>query len=389
MLTIVIPALNEEASIEAVCRKCLDCKKVIRDKCGEEIEIIVIDDGSSDKTALIAQSIPSVQVFSFEKNRGYGAALKKGFQLGHGDLLGFLDADGTCDPLFFIPMILAVKEGYSIALGNRLGSNSKMPRIRKIGNKFFAWLIRALSGAQVMDSASGMRVIHRGALPLLYPLPDGLNFTPAMSCRAALDPRLSLKEVPMGYKEREGESKLGVIRDGLRFLKVILEIAILYRPLLLFGFAGTTLLLLGAGYSVTPAIEFIKSGNLPSDRVYRVLSILVFVTGGFAFIYAGALADQVQGLVSPPKKRTGLGGWIRRIFFKHPFILSSICFLAAFLINAKALYQYFNEGVIHSHWATIALGGLISLIGILLLAFGLLQRFLELLTEKAKAELDP
>ena len=386
MLTIVIPALNEEASIEAVCRRCFDCEDDIKRECGEDIEVIVIDDGSSDMTAKIARTIPRVKVFSFEKNRGYGAALKKGFQIGTGDLVSFLDADGTCDPKAFIPMVQAVKAGASVALGNRLGNSSKMPRLRRLGNRFFAWLIRSLSGAYVEDSASGMRVIKRDVLHILYPLPDGLHFTPAMSCRAALDPRLRLAEIPMGYEEREGRSKLGVVRDGIRFLKVILEIAIIYRPLLLFGLAGSMLLILGFGYSISPVLEFLKTGGLPEDRVYRVLSILVFITGGLGFIYAGALADRAQTLVNPPRKESTLGGALRRILFAHPFLLAFSGFLLAFLLNAKAFMEYISEGKIHAHWATIALGGLVFLIGLQLLAFGLLQHVLDLLQNKIEVE---
>jgi hypothetical protein len=386
MLTIVIPALNEEASIGAVCKSCMDCREMFENACGEEIEVIVIDDGSTDQTAEIAKSIPGVQVFSFEKNRGYGAALKKGFQLGRGDLVSFLDADGTCDPKAFIPMVKAVKAGSSVAIGNRLGEESKMPRIRRLGNRFFAWLIRALSSAPVGDSASGMRVIRREALPLLYPLPDGLHFTPAMSCRAALDPRLKLTEIPMGYEEREGRSKLGVFRDGIRFLQVILEIAIIYRPLLLFGFAGCILLFLGLGYSISPAFEFFQTGGLQGDRVYRVLSILVFITGGFGFIYAGALADRAQTLVNPPRNQSKFGRILRKLFFAHPFLLAGVCFLLAILINAKPILEYLSEGRIYAHWARVAFGGLIGLIGLQLLAFGLLQHVLDLLMNKLEAE---
>jgi len=386
MLTIVIPALNEEGSIESVCRRCLDCKQTIKEECGETIEIIVIDDGSTDRTAEIAQSIQEVKVVSFPKNRGYGAALKKGFQIGKGELVGFLDADGTCDPKAFIPMIQAIKAGSSVAIGNRLGKSSKMPFVRRLGNRFFAWLIRILSGAKVEDSASGMRVIQREVLPILYPLPDGLHFTPAMSCRAALDPRVDLVEISMEYEEREGKSKLGVVRDGIRFLRIILEIAIIYRPLLLFGITGSILLLIGVAYSLSPITEFFKTGTLPGDRVYRVLAILVFITGGFGFIYAGALADRAQSLVNPPRKKSMLGSLLRKLFFAHPFLLATSCFFLAFFLNANSLLEYLREGRIHAHWAKTALGGLISLIGLQLVAFGVLQHVMNLLVSKIDAE---
>jgi hypothetical protein len=105
-----------------------------------------------------------------------------------------------------------------------------MPHLRRLGNSLFAVLLRALSSKQVRDTASGMRVVRREALPQLYPLPDGLHFTPAMSARALLSKEVPIIEIDMPYRERQGESKLEVSRDGLRFLQVILKTAVLYRP---------------------------------------------------------------------------------------------------------------------------------------------------------------
>lgn len=385
MLTVVIPALNEEQSIESICRRCLEAAPKIENETGQAVEVIVVNDGSTDRTADIARSIDGIDVVSFERNQGYGAALMAGFRHGTGELVGFLDADGTCDPNFFVPMVHAVQNGASIALGNRLGETSEMPKIRRIGNRFFAWLIRMLSGAEVSDSASGMRVIRRESLELMQPLPDGLHFTPAMSCRAALDPRLSLAEVPMTYAEREGRSKLGVVRDGWRFLRVILEIAITYRPLLLFGAVGGAMLLVAFAYAIGPFVQFLEEGEIAFDRVYRIITILVLTAGGTGFCYAGALADDAQRLVHPPRPHSMLGRLARLVLFTRPFTLAAICLLIAMLSNAKALYQYVTKGAIDEHWALIAFGALLSLAALQLVAFGVLRRVLKLLGGRLQA----
>jgi hypothetical protein len=78
-------------------------------------------------------------------------------------------------------------------------------------------------------TASGMRVVRRSSLSSLFPLPDGLHFTPAMSVRALLG-RLTIAEVDMTYREREGESKLHVLKAGIRLLRAIMHAAFLYRP---------------------------------------------------------------------------------------------------------------------------------------------------------------
>src|SRR5262245_2996796 len=142
-LTIVIPALNEEEAIGSTLRRCLAARDRIREEAGlESVEIITVSDGSSDRTAEIARSFDDVQVIVFEKNRGYGAAIKEGFLRGRGSLLGFLDADGTCDPLHFGPLCRAiVAEDADVALGSRLGPGSRMPWIRRLGNRIFAFVL--------------------------------------------------------------------------------------------------------------------------------------------------------------------------------------------------------------------------------------------------------
>ena len=91
MLTIVIPALNEQQSIESICRRCLSQAEPIQEATGHAIEIIVVSDGSTDRTASLAQAIDGIKTIVFEKNRGYGAAILEGFRQGKGDLVGFLE----------------------------------------------------------------------------------------------------------------------------------------------------------------------------------------------------------------------------------------------------------------------------------------------------------
>ena len=112
-------------------------------------------------------------------------------------MVAFLDADGTCDPAFFATLCRAIiDENASVAIGSRMGPQSSMPRLRRLGNRVYALILSALSNRVVTDTASGMRVIRREALPSLYPLPDGLHFTPAMSARVLMDDSLTIVERP-------------------------------------------------------------------------------------------------------------------------------------------------------------------------------------------------
>lgn len=249
-LSIIIPAYNEEKSISSIIERTLSSRQDIIKNTGiADIEVIVVNDGSKDKTGQIAQGYKEIVLVSYDKNKGYGAAIKQGFEKAKGDLLSFLDADGTCDPRLFTDLInCLIKANADIVIGSRLGPNSKMPGIRRLGNIIYAKIINFFGNTRIADCSSGMRVIKRAALDKLYPLPDGLNFTPAMTCRALMGRGLRITEVPIEYAERTGKSKLSVIRDGLKFLKTILGMALFYKPLkffITFTIIGSLLVLAG------------------------------------------------------------------------------------------------------------------------------------------------
>jgi glycosyltransferase involved in cell wall biosynthesis len=120
-----------------------------------------------------------VQLIKHEKNRGYGGALKTGFACAQGNLLSFLDADGTYPPERLPELCRAIMNGADLAIGSRMsGGASGMPATRRLGNHLFARLVSLIGNQPVTDSASGMRVFRRETLARMYPLPDGLNFTP-------------------------------------------------------------------------------------------------------------------------------------------------------------------------------------------------------------------
>jgi hypothetical protein len=273
-----------------------------------------VSDGSTDRTAEIAKSYEDVKVIVFEENRGYGAAIKEGWRQGSGSLLGFLDADGTCDPIYFAEMCrVSVAESADVVLGSRLGPESKMPGIRRLGNRIYAFLLGLLCGRQVTDTASGMRVVRRESLKWLYPLPDGLHFTPSMSARALLND-LRLIEVPMRYEERIGRSKLSVVRDGVRFLKTIFSGVLCYRPekllLTLFMLCLVSLALLAA----YPAEFYFQNRRLEEWMIYRFVVCYLLGSFGLMLLLATALAYQMAGF--GPRRGSANAFW--------PFVVASV-----------------------------------------------------------------
>ncbi len=297
-LTIVIPALNEEQAIGGTIERCLAAReRIIAGSGVTGVDVVVVSDGSTDRTAEIARSYPQVQLIEFPRNRGYGAAIKAGWRRGGGDLLAFLDADGTCDPEYFTEMCrVALEDGADVVLGSRMGPGSRMPALRRVGNTLFAAMLGALSRRPVEDCASGMRVVRAASLPRLLPLPDGLSFTPSMSARALMDGRLVIREIPMAYAERIGRSKLSVIRDGIRFTREILSAAVYLKPSritlpIAFVLAASALLL-----ALFPAGFYLRHGWLPEWLIYRFLAILTLGSACVTMLCATVAAEHLIAL---------------------------------------------------------------------------------------------
>ena len=295
-LLIAIPALNEEDSIESIIERTLGARDyILQHSPVTDVEVTVISDGSTDRTVeLASRYLGRIQLIVFPKNRGYGAAIKEAWRQSDADLLGFLDADGTCEPRFFADLCSTIEsESADVVLGCRLNGQSCMPATRRFGNRVFALLLSMFSSSRVRDTASGMRVIRRRSLGALLPLPDGLHFTPAMSARAMLSSTIRLTEVDMPYHERVGESKLRVIKDGLRFLRVILETAFLYRPARPLIFAALALFSAAALLMFPPMKFYLEHRFVLEWMIYRFLVSALAGTSACLAFCAAFLTDRM------------------------------------------------------------------------------------------------
>lgn len=384
-LSIIIPAYNEEDAIAGIIERCLhERENIVRETPVEEVEIIVVNDGSHDKTAEIAGQFKEISLISYAKNRGYGAAIKTGFEKARGTIVSFLDADGTCDPRFFSALCnKLLEEEADIVIGSRMTPESKMPTIRRIGNLLYATLINLLGKASITDSASGMRVIKKSSLKKLYPLPDGLHFTPAMSCRAVLDEGITIAEVPIAYQERKGTSKLNVLQDGIRFLKTIIDIALVYEPLRFFGSLGLVLLLLAFGYGFYPLFYYMGFKVIPDYMIYRLITIATLVFTSFTMFTIGIISEQISDFIMNRKRARGALSRLIYFFFsqKKLIIAGPAVALSGVVINYNTIVQYFSMGEIHVHWVYIVTGAFLFLTGVQALALGILERILRTLKE--------
>jgi glycosyltransferase involved in cell wall biosynthesis len=309
-LTVVIPALDEEAGIADIAARVLAAERDLGAAGVAGLELIVVDDGSSDRTADIAGGMAGVTVLRHGINRGYGAAIKTGFRAGRGELLAFLDADGTYPPEAFPDLCRALLAADAdVVVGCRMGhGGSDMPRLRKLGNTFFAALVSLIGGARVTDSASGQRVLKRSALARLYPLPDGLNFTPVMTTRA-MHERLRVVEVPIDYSERVGDSKLSVLHDGRRFLATIIWTALGYNPARVLGLIGLLALavagLLGLGLV---GLRLAGVTTLGPWGVLAAFATLVLGVAGVSVLNLGITFNYLVALFRREPATAGLFG---------------------------------------------------------------------------------
>ena len=362
-LTIVIPALNEEDAIASTIERSLAARSHITAHSPvTSVEIIVVSDGSTDRTAEIASGYDDIRVIVFEKNRGYGAAIKRGFEEGSGDIVGFLDADGTCDPEFFAVLCSALDEqGAAVALGSRLGPDSQMPAIRRLGNRIYAIILSALSNRVVTDTASGMRVLRREVLSQLYPLPDGLHFTPAMSARVLMDEHLGMVERPMHYRERIGESKLNVITDGIRFLRTILAMTLMWRPTRLFIIAAVTCFGLTGLFGLHPVEMWVRTGSFAEDTIYRLLFCSTLGALGVASLSAALLSHHIHRLLAhDDKHETFLWSLLTRLHSPQGLVIVATASISGlFWLIGHGVGTWINAGYVDIHWSRVVLAGLV------------------------------
>jgi glycosyltransferase involved in cell wall biosynthesis len=310
MLSVVIPAFNEEDGICEIVERVLAVEPSLAKVGVDVLELIVVDDGSSDRTAELVAAYPDVRLIQHARNGGYGAALKTGFAEAHGEWIGFLDADGTYPPEYFPRLIETARAtGADMVIGSRMaGAASEMPAIRRVGNVIFARLVSVISGKRITDSASGMRIFAHDVLPRLYPLPDGLNLTPVMSTRA-LHERLKMVETPIPYSERVGRSKLSVVRDGMRFAQSIVWTALNYNPVRPLGLLSVAALvgaaLIGLGLVAT-RVQGVET--ISAIGAFALFLALVLAVAGVSTLALGISFNYFVALFHKTPIRQGLFG---------------------------------------------------------------------------------
>lgn len=388
-LSVIVPALNEEKSILRIVERLLKTKEeLLRAGLVSDAELIVVDDGSTDRTTELVRSQPGVRLIRHEVNRGYGAALKSGFRHARGAYIAFLDADESYRPESLPQLLRPLTEGQAdVVIGSRMmQAKSGMPKVRVVGNWFFAKLLGWFVGHRITDSASGMRVFRRTVLPRLFPLPDGLNMTPAMSARA-LHEGLRTVEVPIPYDERSGRSKLHVVKDGLRFFSSIVTISRLYNPLKFFGFLGLGFLVAAFLFGIGPVAHYLQVRVVEETAIYRLFTVMVLLVTGVNIVTFGAFCNQVL-MILYPNRPVQTGAWsrllLRRRAVRSAGWIGGLFVVAAIALNHRTILQYLTTGRIVMHWSYILTGATLFLTGVQLIMSRFLLTVLEELQEQRR-----
>ena len=218
-VSVVMPCLNEEQSVAG----CVQRAMASLAKAGLKGEVIVVDNGSTDRSAELAEQAGARVVH--ENERGYGSALLRGFREARGRYLVMGDCDGTYDFERLEPLLTPLSDGYELVVGNRLGemlAPGAMPWVhRVVGTPLISSLVRLFSGARIRDSQCGLRAIRRDAYDRLELKAKGMEFASEMILKAARR-GLRVAEVPISYDLRIGDSKLSTVRDGWRHLRFLL-----------------------------------------------------------------------------------------------------------------------------------------------------------------------
>ena len=384
-LSVVIPAYNEENGIAEILDRVLSIQPGLEAVGVGGPEIIVVDDGSRDRTAEIVGRYPGVRLIRHQTNHGYGAALKTGFYNASGELLAFLDADGTYPPEHFPELCKAALQGGELVIGSRMaGAQSEMPAVRRLGNFIFATLVTLVGNQRVSDSASGMRVFRREVLERMYPLPDGLNFTPVMSTRA-IHEGVKMVEVAIPYSERVGRSKLNVAGDGMRFLNSIVWTALSYNPVRILGAAG--LAGVGLAAAVVAVLAALRLSGVTSLGPWGVLSVFVGLVAGVLGVSLFNLGAMFNYLVSLFQKRPIRQGLFGKPIFARPldrqfWWMGALSALVGILVGGTSLALGFSGWPVARLWLWLLGSSMLILMGMQLVISWILMRVLEELSQR-------
>jgi glycosyltransferase involved in cell wall biosynthesis len=266
-ISLILPAKNEAEGL----RQALPGVRELL----PDAEIIVVDDGSTDQTALVAREF-GARVLSSPYSMGNGAAIKRGAREASGEVLMFMDADGQHNIKLIPALIAKLDEGYDMVVGAR-GWDGQASVGRGLANGLYNRIATVMTGHNVADLTSGFRAVHASKFrEFLHLLPNGFSY-PTTITMAFFRSAYPVAYVPIPVAPRIGKSHIRPMRDGLRFLLIIFKIATLYSPLKLFAPVAMLFAILGLGNYAYTFIAEMRFTNM--SALLLSASAIIFLVG--------------------------------------------------------------------------------------------------------------
>jgi glycosyltransferase involved in cell wall biosynthesis len=332
-ISVVIPCLNEAEAIE----RCVASARTALEEAGLEGEVIVVDNGSDDGSAELATRAGATVVH--EPRRGYGSAYLSGFSAARGDYIVMADADLTYDFGEIPRFVRCLDDGAELVMGNRMEriSPGAMPWLhRYVGNPLLTGILNLFFHAGVSDAHCGMRALRREVLPRLDLRTTGMEFASEMVIRAAKE-GLDVREIPIAYHPREGESKLSSFRDGWRHLRFLL----VHSPTYLFLLPGAFMVVLGALVAATVLAQVNVFGR-PWELHTMIAGSLLMVIGAQVLtlgLCARAYGTYVLGEHDPWFDRMS-----SRLKLEHGLLAGALVMLVGLVMVGVIVVQWGQQG---------------------------------------------
>ena len=301
MLSVIIPACDEESAIEQTIESIISNLKVAQ----IEHEIIVINDGSTDCTGEIVAAFEKqgiVHVIHHPQPGGYGHSLKEGILQARYDLIAITDADGTY-PHDKLPDLykVIVEEGYDMVVGARTGPEYRGTFLKMPARWVFLWLSEYATGQKIDDINSGLRIFKKEiVLKYLHTISNGFSFTTTITLAALLNGYF-VKYIPINYYKRIGKSHILYWRDSLRSLQIIVENILYYNPFKLFLLRVNMML----SISLMAFLGFLVVDN-PKFTLFWGTNAAFSFAAAFIIAAIGLSADLIRRISNPISKPSPL-----------------------------------------------------------------------------------
>jgi glycosyltransferase involved in cell wall biosynthesis len=332
-VSVVIPCLNEAQSIQRCVR---DAHGVLIEH-GLSGEIIVVDNGSDDGSGELAAAAGARVVR--ERRRGYGSAYAAGFAAAQGTWVVMADADLTYDFNDVPRFVSQLEDGADLVMGDRMDhiQPGAMPwHHRYLGNPALTGVLNLFYKTGVRDAHCGMRAFRRDILPRLDLRSTGMELASEMVVRAAKE-GLDIRQIPIEYRPREGESKLSSFRDGWRHLRFLL----IHSPTYLFVIPGTLLFLIGL-FSVAAVLAQLDIFGRSWD-LHAMIGGVLLVIVGTQVLALGACARAYAAYFMG--ERDSLFDRLRaRLRLEHGLVLGSVFVVAGLVLGGVMIAQWAQEG---------------------------------------------